>query len=61
MKEILKTIRIKQTSSSIRCNKKQGLYLKSLGVRGIGSEVELVANNSVLKLIEKVSHLVKIV
>ena len=57
----IKKIRIKQTGSVIRRDKKQGMYLRSLGLRGIGSERELEANNTVLKLIEKVRHMVKVI
>lgn len=57
----LKTIRIRQIGSPIRRNKKQALYLRSLGLRKIGSERELVANNTVLALIKKVQHMVKVV
>lgn len=57
----VKMIRIRQTGSPIRRNKKQALYLQSLGLRKIGSERELVANNTVLELIKKVQHMVKIV
>lgn len=57
----LKTIKIRQTGSPIRRNKKQAMYLRSLGLRKIGSERELVANNTVLELIKKVQHMVKIV
>lgn len=56
-----KKIKIRQTGSSIRRDKRQALYLKSLGLRGIGSEKELEANNTVLKLIEKVRHMVKVI
>lgn len=56
-----KKIRIRQTGSPIRRDKRQGLYLKSLGLKKIGSERELVANNSVLKLIEKVRHMVEVI
>ena len=54
-------IRIRQIGSPIRRDKRQGLYLKSLGLKKIGSERELVANNSVLELIEKVRHMVKVI
>lgn len=54
-------IRVRQVGSPIRRDKRQALYLKSLGLRKIGSERELVATNSVLKLIEKVRHMVKVV
>lgn len=57
----LKTIKIRQTGSPIRRNKKQALYLKSLGLKRIGSERELVANNTVLALIKRVQHMVKVI
>ena len=57
----LKKIKVRQTGSPIRRNKKQAMYLKSLGLRKIGSEKELVANNTVLELIKKVQHMVKII
>ena len=61
MTEIVEKIRIRQTGSSIRRDKRQALYLNSLGLGKIGSERELVVNNSVLKLIEKVRHMIEIV
>ena len=57
----LKTIKVRQIGSPIRRNKKQALYLRSLGLRKIGSEKELVANSTVLELIKKVQHMVKVV
>ncbi len=57
----IKTIKIRQTGSPIRRNKKQALYLKSLGLKRIGSERELVANNTVLALIKRVQHMVKVI
>ena len=57
----LKTIKVRQTGSPIRRNKKQAMYLRSLGLRRIGSEKELIANNTVLELIKKVQHMVKVV
>ena len=54
-------IKIRQTGSPIRRDRRQALYLKSLGLRGIGSERELKSNNTVLKLIEKVRHMVKVI
>lgn len=57
----LKTIKVRQTGSPIRRNKKQAMYLRSLGLRKIGSERELIANNTVLELIKKVQHMVKVV
>lgn len=56
-----KKIKIRQVGSAIRRDKRQRLYLKSLGLKKIGSERELVATNSVLKLIEKVRHMVEVV
>ena len=56
----MKTIKIRQTGSPIRRNKRQALYLKSLGLCKIGSERSLVANDMVLGLIKKVHHMVKI-
>lgn len=56
-----KKIKVRQVGSPIRRDKRQGLYLKSLGLKKIGSERELVANNSVLKLIEKVRHMVEVI
>ena len=61
MTGIVEKIRIRQTGSSIRRDKRQALYLNSLGLGKIGSERELVVNNSVLKLIEKVRHMIEIV
>lgn len=55
------TVKVRQVSSPIRRNRRQALYLKSLGLHGIGTERTLVANNSVLKLIQKVSHMVKVI
>ena len=56
-----KKIKVRQVGSPIRRDKRQGLYLKSLGLKKIGSERELMANNSVLKLIEKVRHMVEVI
>ncbi|MDR1289218.1 MAG: 50S ribosomal protein L30 [Holosporales bacterium] len=55
------SIRIRQVGSAIRRNGKQALHLKALGLRGIGSEKELILNNSILGLINKVRHMVKII
>ena len=59
--EAAETIRIRQVGSAIRRDKKQSLFLKSLGLRGIGSEKELVVNNSVTELLKKVGHMVKVI
>lgn len=61
MNKALEKIKIKQVGSAIRRNKNQLLYLKSLGLGKIGMERELVLNNSVKKLIEKVNHMVKVI
>lgn len=61
MKQTIEKIKIRQTGSPIRRNRKQALYLKSLGLKKIGSERELEANNSVLKLIEKVRHMIEVI
>lgn len=61
MNKKVETIKIRQTGSSIRRDKKQALYLKSLGLGKIGAERELVVNNSILKLIEKVRHMVEVI
>lgn len=55
------TIKVRQIGSSIRRDKRQLKYLRSLGLRRIGAEQELVANDCVLKLIDKVRHLVKVI
>lgn len=61
MSDKKKMIKVRQIGSPIRRSKKQGLYLKSLGLRHMGSERELESNRSVLALIKKVGHLVKVV
>jgi ribosomal protein L30 len=55
---VIKMVRVKQIGSPIRRNGKQCLNLRSLGLRGIGSERELVANSTVLGLLRRVRHLV---
>ncbi|MDR0942384.1 MAG: 50S ribosomal protein L30 [Holosporales bacterium] len=54
-------MKVRQIGSPIRRSKKQALYLKSLGLRKIGSERELILNDSVSKLIKKVCHMVKVI
>lgn len=61
MAKTAEKIKIRQIGSAIRRDKRQALYLKSLGLRKIGSERELVVNNSILKLIEKVRHMVEVI
>lgn len=54
-------IRVRQVVSSIRRDKRQKLYLSSLGLGKIGAEKELINSNSVKVLIEKVKHLITVV
>ena len=51
---------ITQVKSSIGTNPKQKLYLKSLGLKKIGSKVEVAVNSSSEGLVKKVLHLVKV-
>jgi ribosomal protein L30 len=55
------TIRIRQTGSQIRRHRKQALYLKSLGLRGIGSEKVLQCTQSVVGLLKRVGHMVEVI
>jgi ribosomal protein L30 len=55
------TVRIRQVGSQIRRDRKQALYLKSLGLRGIGSEKVLKRSSSVDELIKKVGHMVEVI
>ena len=51
---------VKQVKSSIKRLQKQKRVLESLGLRGIGKEVTHDASASILKMIEKVKHLVSV-
>lgn len=53
-------IKVKQVKSSIKRLQTQKLTLASLGLRGIGKEVTHEATPSILGMIEKVKHLVKV-
>lgn len=53
-------IKVKQVKSSIKRLQTQKLTLESLGLRGIGKEVIHEATPSILGMIEKVKHLVKV-
>ena len=53
-------IKVKQVKSSIKRLQTQKLTLESLGLRGIGKEVTHEATASILGMIEKVKHLVKV-
>ncbi len=60
-KKSSKLIKVRQVGSAIRRDKKQELYLKSLGLGKIGKEKELEDSNSVRVLISKVRHMVEVV
>ena len=53
-------IKVKQIRSSIKRLKVQKRTLESLGLRGIGKEVTHEASKSILGMIEKVKHLLKV-
>ena len=53
-------IKVKQVKSSIKRLQTQKLTLESLGLRGIWKEVTHEATPSILGMIEKVKHLVKV-
>ena len=53
-------IKVKPVKSSIKRLQTQKLTLESLGLRGIGKEVTHEATPSILGMIEKVKHLVKV-
>ena len=53
-------IKVKQVKSSIKRLQTQKLTLESLGLRGIGKEVTHEATPSILGMIEKLKHLVKV-
>jgi large subunit ribosomal protein L30 len=51
---------VTQVKSSIGISPKQKLYLKSLGLKKIGSKIEVAVNPSSEGLVKKVLHLVKV-
>lgn len=55
-----KTIVVIQTGSECDKIKKQKDTLKGLGLRGIGSEVELKCTRDIYGMLNKVSHLIKV-
>lgn len=55
------TIKIKQVKSKIKCPKVQKLTLDALGLKKMNAVVEHEATPSILGMVEKVKHLVKIV
>lgn len=59
--ESLRTVKVQQYRSSIRRDKCQALYLKSLGLGKINAIRELQDNGTVRSLLAKTHHLVKII
>lgn len=55
------TIKIQQVKSRIKCPKVQKLTLDALGLKKMNAVVEQEATPSILGMVEKVKHLVKIV
>ncbi|MDD3479438.1 MAG: 50S ribosomal protein L30 [Paludibacteraceae bacterium] len=55
------TIKIQQVKSRIKCPKVQKLTLDALGLKKMNAVVEHEATPSILGMVQKVKHLVKIV
>ena len=55
-----KTITVAQTGSECDRVKKQKDTLKGLGLRGLGTEVELKCTKDVYGMLNKVSNLIKV-
>lgn len=55
-----KIIVVEQAGSEFGTSKAQKGTLKGLGLRGIGSKVELKCDNSIYGMLLKVSHLIKV-
>lgn len=55
-----KKIKITQIKGGSKLNSKQKGSLIGLGLRGIGSFFEIKVDNSVLGMIKKVQHIIKI-
>lgn len=55
-----KTVTLTQVRSGSKFTKKQKGNLLGLGLRGIGSSVELKCNQPILGMIRKISHVIKI-
>lgn len=53
-------IKITQTKSGIDRPERQKLTLKALGLRKLNATVEVEANDQILGMVKKVSHLVKV-
>jgi large subunit ribosomal protein L30 len=58
---IMATIKIQQVRSRINCPKDQKMTLDALGLKKMNAVVEHDATPSILGMVEKVKHLVKIV
>lgn len=58
--KFMKRFIITQIKSAIGTSPKQKLFLKSLGLKKIGSKVEVEVNSSSESLVKKVAHLVKV-
>jgi large subunit ribosomal protein L30 len=56
-----KMLRVKQVRSVIGYNKKQGDVVRSLGLRRIGHEVEVIDHPATRGMVRKVRHIVSIV
>jgi len=59
-KETSKTLRVKQVKSGIGYPVRTKNTLKALGFRKVGDVVEHQANDALLGMLDKVSHLVEI-
>jgi large subunit ribosomal protein L30 len=57
----MKTIKVKQIKSRIKCPKAQKLVLDALGLKKMNRVVEHEATPSILGMIEKVKHLVSVI
>lgn len=57
---INRKILIEQIKSGSKFNPKQRANLIGLGLRGIGSKSELIATSSIIGMVKKVGHVLKI-
>ena len=55
------TIKIQKVRSTIKSPKNQKLVMEALGLRKMNQVVEHEANPSILGMVEKVKHLVKVI
>ena len=56
-----KTIKITQIKGGSKLNDRQKANLVGLGLRGLGSSSEIKVDNSVLGMIRKIYHVIKII